>query len=1462
MKYQKNITSSDERIMIRNNNAVQTTNTATQSYFAGIDVGSTTVKVVILNQHKVLKFNAYRRHNTKINQTLTEVLEQAKQRLGNINISVCITGSAGMGISEKTGTLFIQEVVASTEVIRKMYPEVKTLIDIGGEDSKMIFFNDNKIPDIRMNGNCAGGTGAFIDQMAVLLNFTLDEFDKAASKYKQLYPIASRCGVFAKTDVQNLISRKIPKEDIAASVFHAVTVQTINTLARGFDIVPKVMFSGGPFTFLSQLNETFKRNLNLDSSNILFAENPELLPALGAAISQSDDCKQISLSDFQLSLEQSLQNVQQINYRLNPLFSDSLNFETWKSNKSNSTIPKKELTDYTGKKLFLGIDSGSTTTKIAVTGENDELLFHYYANNSGDSINALRIGLLSLKNQLDKTQKQFEISHTTVTGYGEDLIKAAFGIDVGVVETIAHYTAARFFEPRATFIMDIGGQDMKAIFIENGIINRIELNESCSSGCGSFIETFGKSLGYQVADFARIACNSEAPCDLGTRCTVFMNSKVKQALREHATTEDIAAGLAYSVIKNALYKVLKLKDISELGDYIVVQGGTFRNPSIQRAMEQLTGKQIICPDIPELMGAYGSALIARNEYLRKKREDHKFNGTSPSTTFIGVQKLEQINNIQSKQVFCKGCENNCAVTRFNFDNQNIYFSGNKCEKIFTNKGANQTKGINLVRYKHNLLFERNCKAQQNSSTKPSTIGIPRVLNMYENFPFWNTLFTETGFNVVLSDPSTMQLYEKGLGTVMSDSICFPAKLVHGHIIDLINKKVDRIFYPMVVYEASEFEDAENSFNCPIVSSYPDVIKSSVNPSEKYHIPFDQPPIAMNNNKLLKRACYSYFNKLGVNKRLFLKAFDKALTEQLLFKQNISKKATEIIEKANAEKRQLVVLAGRPYHIDPLINHKTPEILEELGVDIITEDAVPNTNKLGKLKIITQWSYPNRIYNAVQWVAEQDENVQLIQLNSFGCGPDAIAVDESVEILKAYGKNHTLIRIDEITSVGSVRLRLRSMIESLKLRNNTPLSEQRLRISTAHFEMKDKQRTILAPQFSKIYSPFLPTLFAISGYKLINLPHPNKSSVQAGLRYSNNEICYPATIIIGDVIKALQSGNYNRDEIAIGITQTGGQCRASTYLSLIKKGMVDAGFADVPVVSVATAGITINPQPGFRLDWKKLMLPTFISILFADSLSKMYYSTVVRERTKGESKKLLFKYIEQVQPLVAETNVNAIFELLKKAIEEFNSVPIINGEYPKIGIVGEIFVKYNSFGHHYIVDWLIEQGIEVVVPPIMDFFIQEFVNTEVNMKANLTLKNSIKSIFLFFLERRANKYLSKVEKLNSKFRFYSPFHKIRDISKKAANILNLVNQFGEGWLIPAEIASFADEGINNVVSLQPFGCIANQVISKGIEKRVKDLYPNTNLLFLDFDDGTSEVNILNRLHFMVRNVSEIVSYSER
>jgi len=1430
-------------------------------YRLGIDVGSTTAKIVILNSEDQIAFSAYRRHNAETLATLRTILGKAMEELGNATIEYLVTGSAGMGVSETFDLPFIQEVVASAEVIHQRYPQVRTLIDIGGEDAKIIFFDEQYRPDIRMNGSCAGGTGAFMDEMATLLGVPISSLNELVNLSTTIYPMASRCGVFAKTDLQNLLSRQVPKEDIAASVFHAVVLQSLATLARGRDVRPMLLFSGGPFTFMPALKKSFLKVLNLTDADVVLAESPELLPALGAALSKSSARKTDTIEGLIGALSsEKVHHQAQVN-RHNALFESPLHYQDWTLKQKYHQIKKINITECEDVPYFLGIDSGSTTTKVVLTDARGRVVFNYYANNGGNSIKTVQAGLIQLRKVFEGKDFLPNIVRSVVTGYGEDLIRSAFGIDDGIVETLAHFRAATAFDPQVTFILDIGGQDMKAIFIRDGAIQNIEINEACSSGCGSFIESFAKNMGFSVADFALLACSAESPYNLGTRCTVFMNSRVKQALREGAKINDISAGLAYSVIKNALYKVLKITNTDVLGEHIVVQGGTFRNPAVQKALETLIGRAVVCPDLAELMGAYGAALTARDTWA---------SDSDDVSTFVGLKNVDELGEYRRHDIRCRGCENKCTVTKLGFPNGNSFFSGNRCEKIYSNGGKTERKGISVPALKYALLFEREDSSNKESEELENkkypigkngiTIGIPRVLNMFENYPFWHTLFTECGLRVHLSAPSSNTLYQGGATQIMSENLCFPGKLVSGHIMDLIQAKVDRIFYPMVFYEKNEFSDANNSYNCPVVSGYPDVIRSAINPQEKFNIPLDMPSITFRDDDLLGKACSIYLNGLGIKPGIIKKALKKARQAQNEFKQQIIEIGAEVIQDSQTNGRPLILLMGRPYHIDPLINHNVADLLTDFGVDVLTEDCIPMSGaELNNRHVMTQWEYLNRYYHAARWVG-QHENVELVQLNSFGCGPDPFVLDEVRSILAEYGKRPTIIRIDEIESAGSTKLRLRSMMESLRHADHYASRVLTPRKTTKSYQPEDRVRTLIVPDFSPFCSPPIVRPFIDLGYQIAQLPQPDHASVDVGLKFTNNEICYPGIITLGDLVKALQSGQYDLTRTAIGFSQTGGQCRATSYPSMIKKALVAAGFEQVPVVTLSTSLSVLNDQPGFEFDTRSYIYKAAIGMMFNDALSDMYHSTIIREKHKGQTQAVADKYLNWFMDGTIALTKASLLEWLRRAVLDFNSIETNPGHHPRVGIVGEIYVKYNAFSNNHVAQWLMDQGIEVVMPSFLEFFEGGFVNKSHGVKT-LIKKRDVSWLLAILEQKLVSHFLHEFAAVMQDYIRYHPHKNIQDIASNAQEILSLNHEYGEGWLIAGEIATFARDGVTNVLCLQPFGCIANHVIAKGVQKRLQEKYPHINLLFLDADAGISEVNFFNRMHFFVNHAKNARSVNQ-
>ena len=1420
----------------------------------GIDIGSTTAKIAVIDNNGELLHQSYRRHKADVQSALEGILAELDAVVGTQSFHLAITGSVGLGVAEKYDIPFIQEVVAASDFTRLRYPDVSTLIDIGGEDAKIVYLEQGRVKDLRMNGNCAGGTGAFIDQMALCLGVEVGQMNALAEASTQVYPIASRCGVFSKTDIQNLIARNVPQPDIAASIFRAVAVQTASALSHGCQVRPRVLMCGGPLTFLPELRKAIASYFRMDyGRDVVVEPHANVIPAWGAALS-APTTQAFTLASLRerlagparLNAEQKVQ-TRRTSVDLPPIFDDEGQYLEWKTRKSEAHIPVRNLSHLHThpEPTYLGIDSGSTTTKVVLMGEHGDIYYKYYAHNDGNPIAAVRHGLVRLQERCAEEGVDLRISGSCSTGYGEDLIRTAYGLDHGMIETLAHYMAARRMCPEVSFILDIGGQDMKAIYVQEGVLTRMELNEACSSGCGSFIETFAQTLGLPIEEFVLQACRSQHPSDLGTRCTVFMNSKVKQVLREGASVADIAAGLAYSVVKNCLFKVLKLKNYAELGPHIVLQGGTMRNEAIVRAFERLTGTEVYCNNVPELMGAYGCALYARQQAMAQGQP-------APGAGRSLAQLLDAASFTQ-QEFHCRGCENQCTVTRYDFAQGKSYVSGNKCEKVFQNGQPSAYQGRNLSLAKYKALFDReNLTAGEGSLL---VIGIPRVLNQYEEFPFWHTFFTKLGIRVVLSSTSTYSRYEKGVHTVMSDNICFPAKLVHAHIYDLVETGVTRIFFPRVVYEKAEDRTSTSSFNCPVIIGYPEVVQSSIAPDVS--VPIDSPVISFADDALLLKQLQAYMQPLGFSASEVKRAQRAALREWEKYRRDLHELNVRTFQKAQQEGRMVIVLAGRPYHTDPLIQHKVSQMICSMGVDVLTEEVACGVD-VGQREsfILKQWTFVNRILNAAQWVARQNGLVHLVETTSFGCGPDAFFVDEVRAIMNRHGKSLTLLKIDDINNVGSMKLRVRSLIDSLRLADPRSLHlvhQAKPFIRPRRFEKGDnRRRTLLTPFFTEYISPMLPSTFRFAGYEVEQLPMGDAQSNDVGLRYSNNEVCYPATLIVGDFVRALQSGRYDLNHTAIAITQLG-QCRATNYPALIRKAIVDAGFPQVPVIGIG--GKDGDDNPGFHINYLKVAPVVLYAVFFGDWLSQFYHAIAVREVHKGEARRLRDEFLRRGCPICERGSYKDFLTLTRQAAEAFNSIEVhTDRTYPKVGITGEIYLKFNPYSHKFVPDWLMEHGVEVVPSIVHNFFLRAFVNYDFN-RAQHVKRMKAPSVAVHLGWNMVHSILRKFEAEASGFRYFQPELDIRTISEYAQQVISLSAQFGEGWLLPAEVIGFMRQGCNNVISMQPFGCIANHIVARGIEKKLKSLHPDLNMLSLDFDGGVSEANIANRLLLFLSSIRQ-------
>ena len=1399
----------------------------------GVDVGSTTVKIVVLDSNLRVIFQDYQRHYSDTKNTICTVLENLINKYPDYNYTIDLTGSGAMSAACFLDLPFIQEVVSCKRSVETYIPQTDVVIELGGEDAKIIYFD--KFIEQRMNGTCAGGTGAFIDQMASLLDTDAAGLNELAKDYKTIYPIASRCGVFAKTDIQPLLNEGAAKEDIAVSIFQAVVNQTISGLACGHPIKGNVAFLGGPLNYLSELRNRFIQTLNLKENEIIIPEEAHLFVAKGAAL-DSICSSEISPQNLTSKIEVLKNSHDKNSTPLSPLFSINADYDTFKVRHSKDTVKKEDLSSYTGD-CYIGIDAGSTTTKLVLIDKNGSLLYSLYGSNEGNPLNSV---IKMLKDLYSKIPSSATIRFSGVTGYGEKLIQTALNIDLNEIETIAHYTAAKEFMPNVTSIVDIGGQDMKYIKIKNGTIDNIMLNEACSSGCGSFIETFAKSLNLSIAEFVNSAIESRNPVDLGSRCTVFMNSKIKQAQKEGYTVGDISAGLSYSVIKNAIQKVMKIRDMQTLGDNIVVQGGTFYNDAVLRAFELIVGKKVIRPDISGLMGAYGVALLAKQQY--ETNMDMEYHSK--------ILKNEELNNlkIETSHLRCQGCENHCLLTINKFNDGNRCITGNRCEKGEGIKN-NPTKLPNLVKYKYERTF--NYTPLTASEAKRGTIGIPRVLNMYEDYPFWFTFLTNLGFRVILSEKSNRKTYEKGIESMPSESVCFPAKLSHGHIISLINSGIATIFYPCIPYSRKEFKDSNNHYNCPIVTSYPEVLKNNVEELKSQNINFLNPFLPFEVKKLAETILdLPEFVKYKFTKKELIEAAQKAEEEYQNYKNDIRKKGEETIQYINKNNLKGIVLAGRPYHMDPEVNHGIDTLITSLGLSVLTEDSVCHlTTQRKPLRAVDQWTYHSRLYNAADLVGRSD-NLELIQLNSFGCGVDAVTTDQVEEILTSYGKMYTLIKIDEINNLGAIRIRIRSLLASMnkrlesKLIKGTGNYSVNRKIFTKYMK---KNYTILIPQMAPIHFELLESAVQSSGYNVELLRECTNHTVETGLKYVNNDACYPSILVTGQMIEALESGKYDLDKTALIMSQTGGGCRATNYIGFIRKALKDAGFENIPVISFNVVGM--EKMPGF-----KITIPLIERLLkmciYADLLQKLTAKNRAYEIHKGESNKLFTEWLEKCKKLIKKSSMKEFKKSIYAMVDDFEKIELDTSiEKPKVGIVGEVLIKYHPFGNNFVVDKLEQEGAEVILPDFMGF--AKFIAThKITFNQLIKTGNLKASIF-----KTAIKLIDLLEKdvvialKNSKKGYLLPCN-IWELEDKVKDILSIGNQTGEGWFLTAEMIEYIEHDIPNIVCVQPFACLPNHVVGKGVIKTIRSKYPNANISPIDYDPGASETNQTNRLKLLM------------
>ena len=1424
----------------------------------GIDVGSTTVKLVLLDEQNNIVYSKYERHMSNVFEKAGELLRELREEKGNISVKSVITGSGGLSLADLFGIKFEQEVISCSKAVEELIPETDVAIELGGEDAKITFYGSTI--EQRMNGTCAGGTGAFIDQMAVLLNTDAGGLNEAAKDYKIIYPIASRCGVFAKTDIQPLINDGARMADIAASIFQAVVNQMISGLACGHPIRGNVAFLGGPLEYLSELRKRFIETLNLNDDDVVFPENAKFFVALGAAyLAEKEEARE--LDDILARLDNASPDEVSDTKYLKPLFESEEELNEFRERHAKATIVRSDIADAKGP-VFLGIDAGSTTTKAALINKDKEILYEHYSNNEGDPLEVVR-GVL--KDIYSKLPEGAYIGRSVVTGYGEGLVQAAYKIDAGEIETMAHYKAARQFLPDVSFILDIGGQDMKCMQIHDGAISSIMLNEACSSGCGSFIETYAKSVNMSVPEFAAEAIKSTKPVDLGTRCTVFMNSKVKQAQKEGSSIADISAGLSYSVIKNALYKVIKLRNTEDTGPNVVVQGGTFLNEAVLRSIEIILDKDVIRPDISGLMGAYGSAIIACDDYVKGEKSS--------------VLPLDEVDSfsVKTSNARCGRCGNNCLLTISKFADGSRYITGNRCEK---GAGIETEKSDlpNLYKIKTDLLFNRPSLSEDQA--KRGIIGIPRVLNMYENYPFWHAFFSKLGFRVVLSPPTDKDMYQSGMDTISSDTACYPAKVVHGHIKWLVENGIKRIFYPSINYEAVEDKSAPNHYNCPVVATYPEVIDKNMadyfyeNDVEFYHpfVPYDnddrfimemtkffsgsrQVDLASTENIAETyhleddKRKYTLYG-IGTDTLEILHALEAGRNAQKSYKRKVAKAGDAALKYMREHGKKGIILSGRPYHIDPEINHGIDELITQQDMVVLSEDSVSwKVSAARPIRILDQWVYHSRLYKAAIYAGHHDD-VEVIQLNSFGCGLDAVTTDEVDELLEQNNKLYTVLKIDEGANLGAAKIRIRSLKAALDERKKLGTKSRRINVPYVRKKFTKKMKldgyTLLVPQMSPVHFQYFEPIFKRVGYNAVLLPAVTKESEEEGLRYVNNDACYPTIVTLGQIIYALKSGEYDLDKTGVFMSQTGGGCRASNYVALLRKALKDLGMEQIPVISFNMVGLEKNP--GFKLTLHLLKQLVFGS-LYGDLIMKCLYRVRPYEIEKGSAEAVMNFWFDKIVENCINLKKSEFINNLNNIVKDFDSIPIHEDMVkPRVGIVGEILVKYHPNANNNLVDIIEQEGGEAVVPAFVDFFEYTFLNKIYNY-SNLsgTYKDMvINKAAIAFVEY----YRKYVRAACEKSKRFEPDHHIEETAANAERFISVGNQCGEGWLLTGEMVDLIDDGVKNILCLQPFACLPNHVAGKGMLKALRQYDEKANIVAIDYDPGASTVNQLNRIKLMM------------
>ncbi len=1442
----------------------------------GLDVGSTTAKIAAVDaSSKKLVFSAYERHNARQAECAARLLGSLNDAFPGAAFSAMVTGSGGTTISRLTNIPYIQEVVANSIAIDALHPQTRCAIELGGQDAKMIFFADQEktgqhtVADMRMNGSCAGGTGAFLDEVATVLNISPTQLNDLASRGSALHSISGRCGVYAKTDIQPLLNQGVPKEDLALSTLHAIAKQTIGGLAQGIEIEPPVIFEGGPLTFNPKLIEVFAERLNLKPEEIIVPEHPETIVALGAAFGvdafPTQNSKRLNLAQAIETLSRYDTAADTLAVTAAPLFATPEEREAFTARHAKPVLKTLELSPGDTLRVYLGLDSGSTTTKMVLLDEDGQVIDYNYASNEGEPLDVAKRELIDLRDKYRAMGVKLEVLGAGSTGYGELMFAQAFGCDYHVVETVAHAHAAQKLVPEVSFVLDIGGQDMKAIWMDDGIITDILMNEACSSGCGSFLQNFASTLNIPLDGIAEAAFASLSPAVLGSRCTVFMNSSIVTEQRNGKTPEDIMAGLCSSIVENVFTKVIRARNLDQLGDAIVVQGGTFANDAVLRAFELYVGKEVTRAPYPGLMGAIGVALLA------KDRTAEKVSAPQPKSSFIGFDALDDFDYTQTTNLICNFCANHCNRTLITFANGSTWVTGGRCpkgdvvgdlhdadvrEKVRA-AGKRMEAKPNLFNERERLLFHA-WPHKQVLPKNSTTIGLPRVLAMWDTAPFWRTFFESLGFKVLFSHPSTREMYENGLSAVTSDTICFPAKLVHGHVRDLAKRKVDRVFMPIITTVKPEATAPTAESMCAVVKGYPMVMRSSDNPHERFGITFDTPLFHWYTDKDRDKQLSKYMqDTFGIAPEHTALAIAEADKGQLSFRKELLERGASVIEQAEAEGEFAVVLASRPYHNDALVNHDLPRIFAEQGVAVIPVDAVPGFTDvdLSKSLLSIGNNYHARMLSGAVLAAE-NPHLEYAQIVSFGCGHDAYLSDEIVRLMHDISNSTPLIlKVDESSIEGPLRIRVRSFIETVATKRRLGQKVEPKKLTDPYpvkFEKKDAEtKTVLIPNTSHAFSRMMAAVFSKQGIKAEPLPVGREEAIRLGKKYVHNDICFPAQIVIGEALEALLSGKYDPDNTAIGMAKYVGDCRLTHYTALLRKALDDAGFAKVPIITNDDVD-EHNVHPGFKMNLLSAMRIAF-ALPMIDVLEELLRKIRPYEKVVGAANAAFETAMDKLISGIESGGIQGMTRAFRKSINIMKDVAYDRSKpRPTVLIVGEYLLNFHPGANHDIEDYLERNGFEIIEARMTDvirktYFYRNAQNKEFGIHKPLSYKATYAIDDKFFDLAHSN-----CDRIASEHPLYEPACRMQDLVKASDDIVHHTFDAGEGVLIPGEILHHAKRGCRTFVILQPFGCLPNHVVGRGIVKDLKSRYPDAQILPLDYDPDLSFANVENRLQMLIMN----------